>query len=375
MLFRTHQIRYCIGALVLGIFMLAPSLATAERAAIAPAEFVEQAFLAVQDGLKSAIGSGTYRCYEKKAVDGDWILVEDSAVEFQFARPKVRVDLQSRMKKAELDRRVIVYDGTVLATGRFTDRISVTGSQGQIFTVPEGKELPTLSQAGFPWNPARMSSIIVNPTAIFQKRPELREQVKQNAAGNMELSIERPKYSIHTEWGREYDYQPIHSVVKSHDREEPAQEEIATWKMDDGIWRIATLSSLSIPRDYAEDPATRAELEIDTFQVNPEISPELFTLESLELHPGSRILDYRPDVKEPVHYTPVSDSQVASDLDEITETLKSLPTKWPGTDASPHGNVGWWLAAINVAVLLAIAIAWIAGRRKRGATSQNAKHS
>jgi len=76
-------------------------------------------------------------------------------------------------------------------------------------------------------------------------------------------------------------------------RKEPVGTGQLEWKRDNGCWYIQRSTRQIDFRLSGDGKITRHELVYDTFQVNPDIDPKSFTLESVKIPVGSRFLDHR----------------------------------------------------------------------------------
>jgi hypothetical protein len=331
---------------------------------------VEAAFRAASDRLISGKMTGTYQFFERRGPDEEWKLKDDATVKVHFDRPRFNVDLDYQISHQRSKRRVIVYDTTAIMTSRFSDAISKTGCQAEVFAPPKAGQSVTVNPtvAGFPWDTSQSAAAVVNPIGVFLSHPDYRQALSRNDAGDIVLHIDEDGYTADTVFAKQYGFNAMSVIVQVDGRPEPTQVRSAKWKFSNGLWHISALTTTFVPSDAKDALATRSELELTDFEINPEVDPEHFTMGALDLPGGIRILDHRPDIDDErrVLYNPLQDKELSSHLDRIADQLKQLPSRSirpPLVQTAHPGRL--WLIVFNVIALLIIGLIALTGRRAK----------
>lgn len=366
------EYRICVAVLI-------HATAAFSRAAELPPRddvLVETAFRAAADRLVSGKIAGHY-VFSERIADGEWVVQDEADIVAWFDRPRFYVDLKYQRNARRRTRRVIVYDATALTTSEFSPAISKTGCQAQVFPAPRNREMPVVpgGRAGFPWDLSRTASFVLNPPGTFESHPEYRDQLHRDADQNLVLRFGKEGengYVVETLFAREFGFNPTRFTAQRNDRTEPTQVRAATWKFTDGIWHVDSMLSVFVPADLTQAPAARSELRITEFELNPEVSPDHFTLAALELPGRARILDQRPEVADDrrVLFNPLSDAELQTHLDRIVDQLDQLPSRSvrpPRVEPEPqhrHGRI--WLVAFNLVMLAVIGLLLLRFNRRPG---------
>jgi hypothetical protein len=331
---------------------------------------LEAGFRAASDRLVSGKMTGTFQFFERRGPGEEWKLKDDAKVTIHFDRPRYNVDLDYQTSHQRSKRRVIVYDTTAIMTSHFSDAISKTGCQAEVFAArkagPGIAVKPTV--AGFPWDISQSAATVVNPIKVFLSHPDYRQKLSRNDAGDIILHLDEKGSTIDTVFAKLYGLNPTSMTVQVDGRPEPTQVRSAKWKFTDGLWHVSALTSIFVPANLNEALATRSELELTDFEINPEVDPEHFTIGALDLPGGTRILDHRPDIDDErrVLYNPLQDKELSSHLDRIADQLKQLPSRSirpPLVQTAHPGRL--WLIVFNVIVVLILGLLALTGRRAK----------
>ncbi len=148
---------------------------------------------------------------------------------------------------------------------------------------------------------------------------ELRKKIKDEAItvaqtpnGDWEFRYRvtnSPKLVVAVEASREAAFHIASDKVLVDGRKEPATLFTAKWaKWGDDTWYVKSL----VEEFNLKDQSVREELDYDTFEPNAKIDPKLFTEAALDMPPGSRIIDQRPNVdpKNRIRKLPKADAEI-----------------------------------------------------------------
>jgi hypothetical protein len=93
----------------------------------------------------------------------------------------------------------------------------------------------------------------------------------------------------------------------------------AEWKRDGNVWYVAARTREDFRDGVVQQ---RSELRYKEFTANPRLSPELFTLQQLNLPPGSTMIDLRPGPSKTYYY--VDPKDIANKPQKISEQVESM---------------------------------------------------
>ncbi len=329
-----------------------------------PLAVIRSAFDASSSNLKSGIGHGVFRHYERPVDTKDWELVTEADIEVHFDKSKYHILLDFTESNAllKLDRQVIIYDGSAVFTSRFSEQIKPVGSQTSVYNpspVPSNLVRPV--RAGFPWDVTKLGACLVNVNRLIENIGEDAITLVKTQDGDYvgEHEVGKSGKCVF-KWPRKYGYNV--SVRQLSTDGEPAGDMVATWRQSGGVWYVESLT------EYGKYPESesRDELEYDDFEVNAEVSPDLFTMDALAMPSGSRILDQRPEVKQPIHFVPYEDDEIEAKLGDMVSQLESLPTNWqPAASVKPSRDFGKILIVLANVIIIAAIVTLVVIRRRR----------
>ncbi|QDT88437.1 hypothetical protein [Gimesia algae] len=189
-------------------------------------------------------------------------------------------------------RRVILFDGSTLATSRFSPRISVTGAAGDLFPARASRSGIVSPQiAHFPWDIAHLDREVCYFPMVIENLGRDRLACsytpqgditagylvgRQGKAGKVDLLF-RKKDGFHL--GSYRCENPQRKLMQSND---------LAWTQIDGVWCVKKMIEVS----YIANK--KWELEFNTIKPNAAIEENTFALEALELPARSRIIERGP---------------------------------------------------------------------------------
>jgi hypothetical protein len=278
----------------------------------------------------------------------------------------IRLDYEQPMEPLGIDRQVIVTDGSAIFHARFSKRTNPTGAEADILPASA-----TLHTVGLGFNPARLERehvdidrLIENvgaeginweelPGRGFQGRYELKGG---KTFGTFDV-LDKFAYNIATR----------STYVAG--REQAVDKYDATWNKADGVWFVESLTN---EMTVLPDGFQRYwRIHYQTFQVNIDVDPKLFTVDALEMPDGSRILDHRPGAKQRSYIYVRTQETNQAKLDNLLEQAERLPDMRIGPPSAqisplPHRKV-WWPWVLLLVGVLASATGMAVWRHKRGA--------
>lgn len=189
-------------------------------------------------------------------------------------------------------RRVILFDGSTLASSYFSPRISVTGAAGELFPARASRSGIVSPQIfHFPWDIAHLDREACYPLMVIENLGRDRLFCsytpqgdiaagylvgRQGKAGKVDLLF-RKKDGFHL--GSYRCENPQGKLMTSHDLD---------WTQIDGIWCVKKMIEVS----YIAHK--KWELEFNTIKPNATIEESTFALEALDLPARSRIIERGP---------------------------------------------------------------------------------
>jgi len=316
-------------------------------------EIVRQAAVASQKNLRSGKGRGVYHRRAKGEPPGQFTF------EIAFDGDKFNLKMldlaHPRAQERPFDRRIVVSDGSATFLRSYADRVGL-GSR-TVYVYSSGMS-GVNSAADMPMDPARASRGLYNPTLL--ENPSIR--VVRRADGRV-----RGEYDVNKFLGAMFEASPEsgYNVVLAggfnKEGSRTGSRYTAEWKRDGDVWYVQSWTQEHWMRGENDE---RYELRYDEFVANPRLSPDLFTLQALELGADTVVADVRPG---PTKVYNVGDPRKLAEkkLDTMAAQIESLPVRGKIKELEPGSRFGAWLWAINVIAVLAIAGIWYAFWRHR----------
>jgi hypothetical protein len=316
------EVRRCAQALVLcfSVTAVQSSHAAAGSCDDDLLETIKQASVASSEFLRSAVGSGTFEQYVQEPGDKEPKLRTKARVNVFFARGKyhlrfdyetmlvrtVYTDMQGNKTDEKLaewkpDRLFLIDDGLSATVVRFSERIRPRGCEAEIFS-----ERPAPS-TGFPWgDPARLGKESMDVERLIQNLGKNSIQVSDLPDGG-HRGIFRPKNSdkvrVEFDTKPEIGFNVVAIRAFNEGDEIPVTATELTWKKSGDVWYVEQINKLQDYRRVKEPgPLTRTVFKYDKMDLNVEVDPRLFGLDSTELPKGTRFLDRRRDAPHPILY-------------------------------------------------------------------------
>lgn len=335
------------GVVVLVVLLWPPSMM-----ADSSLDVIQEVFLAMDSELVSGEYSGEFSA----RVGG--VVVTRASVSVRFDEGKYRVDLKYSDEPLHCDRRVIVYDGEVIGASRFSSGISVTGSEGEIFTPrPTATDLVSPKMAEFPWDPARLHRQFVHVVGLVKNVASTLTS-ERDEVGDIVLKYKSgPMTPVTLRFPKDYGYRVGAMEVMSAGGGVVHRYEIE-WRAREDTWFIS--------RFLEEWPSEGRSWELRVAEATIGIVPDSssFALAALDLPQGARVIDRTNrsgDVASKLHYIPVSDDQIEA----ATAAVLADATRFPnirarsinGAAASKSAVVGgrsWFLIVIANLVVLCL---------------------
>lgn len=242
-----HRDRFgflCVfGILLAGLCALSRSAMAGESEDF---RIVRAAIDASDAALVSGIGEATYKEQERlkgASAWGAWGLKTEAKVKVTFDQGKYRLVLEYSKESRKTERHIIIYDGTAVFSTRFSKGIGAVGSRTEVFPPTEVAGMVRPQAARFPWDVSRLSSNLVHISSMQKYRPQDKIEITRSPEGD--FLGQYPSGSdgvVLFECPRKFAYNVARKRVFGADRQEPAQEFIATWKKDGDVWYIDSLS-------------------------------------------------------------------------------------------------------------------------------------
>ncbi len=327
-------------------------------------KIVQSAFNASHGGLESGVGQGVFRHYERPVGAKEWELKTEADVEVQFDESRYHILLEYSKEPLKLESQTIVYDGSAIFTSRFSERIRPLGSETTVYErSPTSSGMVRPQFAGFRWDVTDLVSSLMNINKLIENVTADGVTFTGSASEGYvgEHRVGRTGVVVF-DCPREYGYNVCRRQSFTKGGAVPIRDFVATWRQQANVWFI---DSLSEKMSHA-GRELRWELEYSSFEVNAEVSPEMFTMDALAMSSGSRFLDKRNDVTEPIHFVPYEADEIESKLGDMVSQLESLPTDWqPADSAKPRRSFGKILIVlVNVIIIAAIVVLVVVRRRR-----------
>ncbi|RMF39411.1 MAG: hypothetical protein D6753_13840 [Planctomycetota bacterium] len=260
--------------------------------------------------LQSAYGSGrlTYRIDE---VGEPTVTALDSDIQFFYDRPKFRVHLAHNVRLQEnvrpageldedfrrwtpsdLTEQVIVYDGDKLVSVEFR----AGQCTGEIYF--GFARLAVLRAAGFPFeDPVTLWSQAINLDSSDPRELRVIPLDGGGFVGILQKSTYFIKLTFLDKFG--YDLRRVSSIRNGEAR--PFRDYLLQWEQRGDVFFVQrfvnTVSSAA--RDTASSAASSRQLSVEytQFEANVQVSPDVFSLSSVVIPPGTEFLDKRSNVE------------------------------------------------------------------------------
>ncbi len=260
--------------------------------------------------LRSAFGSGrlTYRIEE---VGEPTVTALDSDIQFFYDRPKFRVHLAhnvrllenvrpagevddrfQRWTPSDLTEQVILYDGEKLVSVEFRQ----TACSGEIYF--GFARLAVLRAAGFPFeDPVTLWSQAINLDSIDPHELRVVPLDGGGFVGILQKSTYFIRLTFLNKFG--YDLRRVSSIRNGEAR--PFRDYLMQWEQRGDVYFVQrfvnTISTAS--RDTSASGASSRQIGVEykRFEANIDISPDVFTLSSIAVPPGTQFVDKRTNVE------------------------------------------------------------------------------
>ncbi|MGO8747354.1 MAG: hypothetical protein ACLQNE_15320 [Thermoguttaceae bacterium] len=305
---------------------------------------VQQAAKSSREGLHSGSGAGVYRSYDPAGK-----MVRE--VPFQLAFSGKMYNYKLTPKGGRFPRRVLVSDASAIFARDYPERTPklppVDVYKSNCFDT--AAELLRIDLAHFTagvLRPEQLDKYPVNIEQLAGGRVRGTYHYPNGATTEFEASPDVAYNVTHME---SYETVPAGHAGWAGDLH---------WARDGAVWYVRKSSVWGIARGGTLD---RQEWVFDTFRANPNLSPELFSLEVFNLKAGDFVVDRRSGMMK-VH--PVDPAALAErKLDSMVRQMEQLPDRRTAPAPVRRPRAALILAA-NAAVLAIVVLsAWYVRRR------------
>jgi len=303
-----------------------------------------------------------YTVMRKAGMRLPWTEIDRANVSIKVRDEKYSADFKYVKSLEDIMRRVILCDGTAIMSSLFSERIGRTKCEAEVRPVLAGTNGRSAGAVGFPFSVDQICVFVVDTKRVFEKHPNYDALLSLDEAGDILLNVESNGYRTKVRFSKHYGYNPSVFSVAADTGAEPLQVRTATWIKEGELWRVDSVRSVLVPEEYGDEHAYSYQLEFSDWQRTSNTCDACFTLASLDLPAGARVLDRRPDASRPVVYMPVSDSVVTESLDRAVQDLQSAQELSPAPTGGSQSF--WWFAAMNAALLIAGGCAWFTTRNR-----------
>lgn len=293
------------------------------------ADIIRAAYQNSITDLKS--GKGTFRYSVKsKAEEGNsWVDVENATGSIEFSGDRFLLDLKYDLaRRSKFEARKILNDGENLYEAQFSADISATNAQLHVIPVKRDRRgCVAMGIVHFGFDPAHLPQTFcsIPPAQSASEVPGWTVIRESNDSIVYEYGLRNsPNTRIRHRYLRDFGFNMSRRVVLA-----PGENEDESSNLVDQKWqRIGEMWCLkSVSNTHMLDQLTlRDEFEFTSFEPNAEIDGK-WSLQALQMPPGSRILDQRPDVAERIHYIPANDQVLETSLDSIASQIENLATE------------------------------------------------
>jgi hypothetical protein len=239
---------------------------------------------ASKNNLHSGTGEGVYKTYNRKSKDDPWVLKMDVNVKSVFQGDNFHITLTTDDKsKYQYTRRIIIYDGSALATSRFSKRIRPVEAEGELMDF-DHHWLPD-----FRWDLARHSKLVIDIEKFIESRGIENIKLVKNKNGDIEGRVDSERYYTTFVAMEKYGYNVSEYKIWNEGVAHPATEITSTWAKDGDVWYVKSISETN---DF-QDHFSRCEFSYSQFSANVKVDDMQFDLAMLDLPDRARIIDRR----------------------------------------------------------------------------------
>ncbi len=355
-----------VGVLISVCCLLTPQGALGtEKTFDGPFGLAWQAYLAAVSSLHSGAGTGSFEWYEQEKGEKALRLIAKAKTTIRFDGPKyyVRLDYE-KQRASDSGLRIIIDDGSGLFVSTFDENIHPMGAMGEVWHRKPSVFINPPAEAQFFFNPNRLPESVISLDAVVEHHaPDGIKLVKQ-ADGSY-----TGEYNLEGDTHVEFDVSPDagYNVVAlrayvTKDRF-LHQDWKVTWKQASGVWFISSIDNRT---RFISGMSSRKVLRYDTFEPNAKVPPETFQFDALELPPGARILDRRPNVPAEVYQNLPKGETDTAKMDGLIDSLHALPMESPSPPSLRSRLRIPFLVASGVLALLGLVLLWRRVLRRRG---------
>lgn len=306
---------------------------------------------------------GRYRVFQRSSESSDWNLTTDATIKSRIDRGKYRVRLDYTSEPLEIRRRIIIYDNSAVLSSRFSGLISRVGAEGEIDdgknSWPNGPTVPTIFD--FHWDISRLDISVFDLEGLLQNRgDEIALVTQENGDIKGTFPVGRStiaEFVCAKKFG--YNLAERRAILPDGWVYQLIRAE---WVQSGDEWRIARLEETT---GKANESNHRWLLEIEKWSPHEHVPDEEFTLAALDLPPGARILDHRPNIDRSgrFRYIPYSDLETEAALTGLADSIDTLPTTLrPSDDTAQRWRWRFVFLALNV--LLVIVLGFLLWRKR-----------
>jgi len=328
---------------------------------------VREAAIAARTNLRTGHTKGSFRMWgpDKK-------LIQNARFSGAFDGSKHYLKLayeptSNPAVRIEHDKRIVVCDGSELFVSRFSERIRPVGAEADVYK--KGSQYMHHATQGFPASLKVLAAGILTSETLDKYAVEMERLPNGHYRGKYEVS---PTYHTMFEVAPEYGYHC--TLAESSRGTELVHRWIVAWESVDDLWYAKSGKAES----YSEGKHSETyEWQLDEFEPNVPVSPELFTLNALELPGGVRIFDHRrpegpvvtdfgkPTPHKPkIYRLPDTEGKIEQkQADRLVEQVQAMPQLYQTEQVSSAWGLRIWGLAIGLLGIVAIAIVWLIQKR------------
>jgi len=313
---------------------------------------IEEVAMSTASVRQGASCIGTYRHY---SVNGEeHVLLREAEVTVDFAENRYITNMEFSIDDYDkLDRLVLVFDGESVACGSFSERISVTGAEGQVFQREhELSDSAAADSMGIQWDFSRLDRAAMNLSRIIENIGRDRLTTSEMDNGDILVTYQPGRQvlrgNVEMSFAKDSGYHLVSKTVKASDGTVAQQYDMQWLKVNDS-WFVQSIT------EYSRAANAKWELTYSAIQPQKEVDDNKYSIAALDLPGGSRVLDRSAtEVNSVVHFTRVSDAEIVRATGSMLEEVASLPQK---VKRGASGRTEWTMIALAVNAIL-IAIVW-----------------
>jgi hypothetical protein len=331
---------------------------------------VLEAFRASSKGLESGVGRGSYRHYQGAKQDNTSLTVEGS-VEYYFDRNKYHLTIEYSKTDSGDNSRAIIFDGNVIACTIASKSIHPIGQETRIY-LPSKSGTVFKPVPMFPWDVSRLSSNVEDLEQIVRNITPERIKIEGTRGGDLSGSFPlSPAGLVRFECPKGVGFNLAKEQVFASPGGPLVQDFELQWNQSkQGLWYVTAIVEQFTSTSPGNEVSVKDELLLTDFKPNVEVDPRLFTLASLNMKPGSTILDLRDDTHREVYHARAKDSELEPNLDSIASQVKALSKDFPSqrpesSKRSRNSVVILVLVNVIIACIFFAAVAIARFRRQR----------